>query len=65
MPRESEAVARARDHHLSLYERIAADHARIGAEQEAARIAFEATSIRNEYQDEIQYQQQPNHFHHQ
>lgn len=48
-PRQTEAVARATDRHLSLYEKIAEEHRRIGAEQYAARLAFEATSVRNEY----------------
>lgn len=30
--------------HLSLYERIAAEHAAIGAQQEAARLALEANA---------------------
>lgn len=47
-PLESEAVVRATNKHLSLYEKIAEEHARIGAEQEAERLAFEATSEVNE-----------------
>uniref|UniRef100_A0A1A9W0T3 Uncharacterized protein n=1 Tax=Glossina brevipalpis TaxID=37001 RepID=A0A1A9W0T3_9MUSC len=43
-PQQSEAVIRATNKHLSLYERIAAQHAAIGAQHEAARLAFEATS---------------------
>lgn len=57
-PRQSEAVARATDKHLSLFEKIAEDHRRIGAEHEAARLAFEATSVRNDYADYYQPQQQ-------
>lgn len=60
-PRQSAAVAHATDRHLSLYEQIAADHARIGAEHEAARLAFEATSIRNDYADEYYAPQQHDH----
>uniref|UniRef100_A0A182PCK7 Uncharacterized protein n=1 Tax=Anopheles epiroticus TaxID=199890 RepID=A0A182PCK7_9DIPT len=45
LPKDTVAVAKAKDRHLSLYEKIAQEHARIGAEQEAARLAFEATSL--------------------
>lgn len=48
--------AHAKDKHLSLFEKIAAEHARIGEEQLAQRLAFEATSIRNEA-DDSEYQQ--------
>lgn len=41
-------TAYAKEKHLSLFEKIAAEHARIGEEQLAQRLAFEATSIRNE-----------------
>lgn len=41
-------TAYATQKHLSLYEKIAAEHARIGEEQLAQRLAFEATSIRYE-----------------
>ncbi|XP_053680849.1 uncharacterized protein LOC128731741 isoform X2 [Anopheles nili] len=44
LPKDTVAVAKAKDRHLSLYEKIAQEHARIGAEQEAQRLAFEATS---------------------
>ncbi|XP_059613094.1 larval cuticle protein LCP-17 [Phlebotomus argentipes] len=50
-PRESVAVAHAKEKHLSLYEKIAAEHARIGAEQEAQRLAFEATSVPNDLEE--------------
>ena len=46
-------LAFAKQKHLDLFEKIAAEHARIGEEQLAQRLAFEATSIRNE---EEQYQ---------
>ena len=56
-------MARATDRHLSLYEKIAEDHRRIGAEQEAARLAFEATSVKPDlheeyyqHQGQVQYQ---------
>ncbi|CAG9800796.1 unnamed protein product [Chironomus riparius] len=52
-PKETEAVAFAKQKHLDLFEKIAAEHAKIGEEQLAQRLAFEATSIRNE---EEQYQ---------
>lgn len=41
---------------MTLFEKIAAEHARIGEEQLAQRLAFEATSIRNEA-DDSKYQQ--------
>lgn len=46
----------AKEKHLSLFEKIAAEHAKIGEEQLAARLAFEATSIRNEEEDQHRYQ---------
>uniref|UniRef100_A0A8W7PSI4 Uncharacterized protein n=1 Tax=Anopheles coluzzii TaxID=1518534 RepID=A0A8W7PSI4_ANOCL len=48
LPKDTVAVAKAKDRHFSLYEKIAQEHARIGAEQEAARLAFEATSVKYE-----------------
>ncbi|XP_055676772.1 larval cuticle protein LCP-17 [Lutzomyia longipalpis] len=51
VPRDSAAVAHAKEKHLSLYEKIAAEHARIGAEQEAQRLAFEATSVPNDIEE--------------
>lgn len=44
LPRDSASVAHAKERHQTLYERIAADHARIGAEQQALRALFESTS---------------------
>lgn len=41
-------LAYAKQKHLTLFDKIAAEHARIGEEQLAARLAFEATSIRYE-----------------
>lgn len=41
-------TAHAKEKHLDLFEKIAAEHVRLGEEQLAARLAFEATSIRNE-----------------
>lgn len=37
-------VEKARTKHLTLFEKIAAEHARIGEEQLAQRLAFEAAS---------------------
>ncbi|XP_035779062.1 cuticle protein-like [Anopheles albimanus] len=48
LPKDTVAVAKAKDRHFSLYEKIANEHARIGAEQEAQRLAFEATSVKYE-----------------
>ncbi|KAG5679380.1 hypothetical protein PVAND_008949 [Polypedilum vanderplanki] len=50
-PKDSAANEYARQKHLTLFEKIAAEHARIGEEQLAQRLAFEATSIRNEEAD--------------
>uniref|UniRef100_A0A336M846 CSON013465 protein n=1 Tax=Culicoides sonorensis TaxID=179676 RepID=A0A336M846_CULSO len=47
-PKKSAAVERAEQKHFTLYEQIVAEHARIAAEREAERAAFEATSERNE-----------------
>ncbi|CRL00159.1 CLUMA_CG013435, isoform A [Clunio marinus] len=55
VPKDSEAVAYAKQKHLSLFEKIAAEHARLGEEQLAQRLAFEATSIRND--EESNYNQ--------
>lgn len=43
VPRDSVAVSRAKDKHFSLYEKIAKEHARIAAEQEAENLAKEGT----------------------
>jgi hypothetical protein len=45
----------AKEKHYTLFEKIAAEHARIGEEQLAQRLAFEATSVRN---DDAGYYQQ-------
>lgn len=42
MPRDSASVAYAKERHHTLFERIAADHVRIGAELEAQRAELEA-----------------------
>lgn len=44
VPPDSASVARAKDRHLSLYEKIAQEHQRLGAELEAKRALFESTS---------------------
>ena len=44
-------TAYAKQKHLTLFEKIAAEHARIGEEQLAQRLAFEATSIRYEEEE--------------
>lgn len=44
VPHDSESVANAKLRHYTLYEQIAQDHARIGAEREAERALFESTS---------------------
>ncbi|XP_055544440.1 uncharacterized protein LOC129729701 [Wyeomyia smithii] len=48
LPQDTVAVSKAKDRHFSLYEKIAQEHARIAAEREAERLAFEATSEINE-----------------
>ncbi|XP_063709973.1 larval cuticle protein LCP-17 [Culicoides brevitarsis] len=50
-PKKSAAVERAEQKHLDLFAKIAAEHAKLGAEREAERLAFEATSIRNEHEE--------------
>lgn len=44
VPADSHAVAKAKERHHTLFEQIAADHQRIGAELEAQRALFESTS---------------------
>ncbi|XP_055601626.1 uncharacterized protein LOC129750646 [Uranotaenia lowii] len=48
LPRDTVAVSKAKDRHFTLYEKIAQEHARIAAEREAERLAFEATSEVND-----------------
>lgn len=50
-PHQSEAVARAAHKHLSLYDHIAAEHAKIGAQQEAERLAL-ATNLGPGHEEE-------------
>lgn len=63
VPRETHAVANARQHHLSLFEKIAAEHEQLAAQREAERILFESTSIKNELEapEEDQIYQQYGH----
>lgn len=44
VPRDSASVEYAKHRHHELYEQIAREHERIGAEQYQLRLAFEATS---------------------
>lgn len=44
VPKDSVSVAHAKVRHQQLFDRIAAEHARIGAEREAERALFESTS---------------------
>lgn len=45
---DSASVGRAKDKHFQLYQKIAEEHARIAAEREAERLAYEATSVVND-----------------
>ncbi|TMW42240.1 hypothetical protein DOY81_012681 [Sarcophaga bullata] len=54
-PNQSEAVAKATHKHLTLFDRIAAEHAAIGAQQEAQRLALAAKSEHGEADDDGQY----------
>lgn len=44
VPSDSYAVAQAKERHHTLFEQIAAEHVRLGAELEAKRALFESTS---------------------
>lgn len=44
VPNDSYAVAKAKERHHTLFEQIAAEHQRLGAELEAKRALFESTS---------------------
>lgn len=57
MPRDSASVAYAKQRHHTLFERIAADHARIGAEQEVLRAEAEAKRALFESTSEISPEQ--------
>ncbi|KAJ8676441.1 hypothetical protein QAD02_012228 [Eretmocerus hayati] len=54
-PKDSASVEKAKARHYSLYQKIAAEHAAIAAEREAARLAFEATSVANEVNEPVTY----------
>jgi hypothetical protein len=56
-PKDTKAVAAAKDKHFNLYDKIVQDHARIAAEREAERLAFEATSVVPDTDAEQQYKQ--------
>lgn len=49
VPNDSVSVANAKIKHQQLFEQIAEDHARIGAEREAERALFESTSEKDIY----------------
>lgn len=53
-PQDTVSVARAKERHFTLYEQIAQDHARIGAELAAKRALFESTSEKNIAEDHYQ-----------
>lgn len=44
VPSDSASVANAKQRHFTLYEQIAQEHQRLGAELEAKRALFESTS---------------------
>jgi len=50
-PHASAAVAHATQKHLSAFERIAAEHAAIGRQQEAQRLALAAQSEHGDIED--------------
>ncbi|XP_077256287.1 uncharacterized protein LOC143894087 [Temnothorax americanus] len=52
LPRDSASVAKAKDRHNELYHRIAEQHAAIAAQREAERLAYEATSVVNDVDDD-------------
>ncbi|XP_031638497.1 uncharacterized protein LOC116350729 [Contarinia nasturtii] len=54
VPSDSAAVARAKQRHQTLFEQIALEHQRLGAELEAKRALFESTSEK-EFEAEAQY----------
>lgn len=47
LPHDTVSVSKAKERHFALYEKIAQEHARIGAEQAAKRALFESTSEPN------------------
>lgn len=44
VPSDSASVARAKERHFTLFDQIAQEHQRLGAELEAKRALFESTS---------------------
>lgn len=44
MPSDTYAVSKAKERHFTLFDQIAAEHERLGAELEAKRALFESTS---------------------
>jgi hypothetical protein len=50
-------VAAAKDKFYTAYEKIVQEHARIAAEREAERLAFEATSVPTDIADDAKYYQ--------
>ncbi|XP_034945204.1 uncharacterized protein [Chelonus insularis] len=55
LPRETYSVAKARNHHMELFRKIAAEHEAIAAQREAARLAYEATSVPNIVEEPVVY----------
>ncbi|XP_063992402.1 uncharacterized protein LOC135170482 [Diachasmimorpha longicaudata] len=55
LPKETAGVARAKERHLELFKKIAAEHQVIAAEREAERLAYEATSIPNDVNNQHIY----------
>lgn len=56
-PHDTEAVEHAKVKHFTLFEQIAADHARIGAEREAERRALGLHDPQQELDERHQYDQ--------
>ncbi|XP_043595152.1 cuticle protein 7 [Bombus pyrosoma] len=55
LPRDSASVGRAKDRHIQLYQKIAEEHAAIANQREAARLAYEATSVVNDVNPDHAY----------
>lgn len=53
LPKDTVAVEKAKAMHFTLFEKIAAEHAKIGEEQLALRQAFEATSETTHIEEHI------------
>lgn len=56
VPSDTASVASAKQRHFSLYEKIATEHARLGAELEEKRALFESTSEKDISLDHFQHQ---------